>query len=545
MALYVDNNPDASRLFLDMVDIGELLPRVGCPALANLYRGVAFYFAIHDRRLDTALRAISIARSLAPTNQRIAATEIWLVLASGQTKRAADLLGRLGPLSDDPGLAYWLGAVYFSDMGDHSRAIALYEKALQQERDSEMQSKLHFSAAMEYAMSPGLTHKVAGDGIVSHLEDARQLSNNPVFSAILGYGWALLGNAGQCTAAFERANSLIVPSSAPADREPVLKFVAQWRAKSLLKLGQPLLAKATIENFVGDPAGSTNVSLLQDFGHTLLDVAGFSGRPEEFEAAEKYFDRIIELNPHDGKAYHYKGYALTMRAQNLTEPNGEKGRFLRDAARGEFLKAIRFGYEQADAHLVLAKLYEADGDVVNAEKHRERYCELGDGDTDCLVRRAAKLVKAGDVTGAREAFAKVRETRALPDAQVFLREGTSWQIAGNLMEAERAYTEALRVEPRLSAAHDNMAFVLFDLGRIKEALAHWERAVELNRQDPDSLAGKAIALEALGNRRAALVAYRAAVKWNKDYLDTRVLHEQFAWSNRACETATPLLDAIR
>jgi len=59
----------------------------------------------------------------------------------------------------------------------------------------------------------------------------------------------------------------------------------------------------------------------------------------------------------------------------------------------------------------------------------------------------------------------------------------------------------------------------FDLGRVKEALGHWERAVQLDRSAADSLAGRSIALESLGNWRAALAAYKSAVEWNTGSLE--------------------------
>lgn len=544
MALYADGNSEASRLFLDMVDIGELLPRVESSALANLYFGVAFYFSQHDGRPDVALRAIRLAHSMDPTDQRIYATHIWLLLATGQALQAQRLLKELGMFSDDPSLGYWLKGAYLSTINDHNGAIQLYEMALQQERDSEMLSALHVEVAFSYAMS-GRPDKVAGAGIIKHLEDARQISDNPVYSGIQGYGWALLGDSERFVSAFGRANSLIDSSLPQVDRELILQFLAQWQAKGFLKLKQPLLGKAILEKFVGNPKESNKVRLLQEFGQTLLDIAGFTGRPEELEATEAYFDRIIELEPKNGQAHHYKGVILTLRAQNMPGPDMDKQRNLRHSARDQFLQAIRFGYERPVTHTVIAQLYEADGDAVNAEKHRDRYCELSATDTKCLLRHAEKLAIAGDVSGAKEAFTKLRETRALPDAEVFLKEGVSWQLAGRLSEAERAYTEALVIEPGSYFGHNNLAFVLFDLGRVKEALRHWERAVQLAPGEADSLAGKAIALDALGSRRVAVAAYRSAVERNRDFLDCKVLQQQFIWSERACGAATPLIEVIR
>jgi len=63
------------------------------------------------------------------------------------------------------------------------------------------------------------------------------------------------------------------------------------------------------------------------------------------------------------------------------------------------------------------------------------------------------------------------------------------------------------LDPNFSSCHDNLAFVLFDLERFAEAQRHWEEALRLS-PNTDALAGKAIALEAQGNRSAALETYK-------------------------------------
>jgi tetratricopeptide (TPR) repeat protein len=39
--------------------------------------------------------------------------------------------------------------------------------------------------------------------------------------------------------------------------------------------------------------------------------------------------------------------------------------------------------------------------------------------------------------------------------------------------------EALKLDPKSEVAHENLAFVLFDLGRYDDALKHWEEALQV------------------------------------------------------------------
>jgi Flp pilus assembly protein TadD len=126
-----------------------------------------------------------------------------------------------------------------------------------------------------------------------------------------------------------------------------------------------------------------------------------------------------------------------------------------------------------------------------------------------------------------------------------LAEGLSWQIAGKLTEAEKAYRDAIRLAPGSPDIHNNLAFVLFDLRRHSEALQHWEETVRLKSDDADALAGQGIGLEALGHHSAALEAYRSAVAKDERFLDCKVLQEEFVWSEAACKAAQPLIDELR
>jgi tetratricopeptide (TPR) repeat protein len=509
MALYVDDRPEAAQLFREMVDISALLAGVRSSSLAELYWGTAFYFAQRAESLDLALRAVSAARGFDPANWRIAASHAWLLLAVGKRQEASRVMTELGSVPDDPALPHWLNADIRKASGDQSGAATLYEQAVREEPASEMREKLHFEAAFAYAMADGMDRRTAGGGIVRHFEDALQSSSNPVYHAVQGYGWALLANEPMFETAFSRARTAVEPIAAD-NQAATRQFVERWYAKSLLKLRQPARARAAIEQFIGDPQRSTDVTLLQDFGETLVAIAGYTGKPSEFIAAESYFARILELDARNAQAAHFRGATIMMRVQNDRELSAEESARLRDAARRSFLQAISLGFERAVTHTALMMLYIADGDDVNAERHFVRFCELGGEDKECLLKRANDL-----------------------------------SIAGKAAEAEPLFVEYLRLDPRSFTGHDNLAFVLFELDRPSEALRHWEEALRLEPAEPDALAGKAIALQSMGNRGSAIAAYKAAVVRDAGFLDSEVLRNKYAWSDKARRAAAPLIESLR
>jgi tetratricopeptide (TPR) repeat protein len=54
-------------------------------------------------------------------------------------------------------------------------------------------------------------------------------------------------------------------------------------------------------------------------------------------------------------------------------------------------------------------------------------------------------------------------------AEFSLALGSAYLRSGNIAEAEKAYAEAIRVNPKMGEAHNNLAFVYFRTGRLDEA----------------------------------------------------------------------------
>jgi tetratricopeptide (TPR) repeat protein len=237
---------------------------------------------------------------------------------------------------------------------------------------------------------------------------------------------------------------------------------------------------------------------------------------------------------------------VVKRMQDLPTSEADQRQQLNEEARSHLRTAMRLGDEGAPIPALLADLYVMAGDPVNAEKYRRRHCELEPAADACItraLRQAQQLMQSGDVAAAQEAFARAH--RAKPqDADLWLAEGSIWQKAGRNAEAEQAYREVLRLDPDSYAGHDNIAFVLFDLGRVEEAQGHFERALQLYPDSADALAGKAITLEVLGNHLAALRTYTLVVEQDRSYVDCHVMQEKFLWSDAACKAAQPLLEAV-
>ena len=83
---------------------------------------------------------------------------------------------------------------------------------------------------------------------------------------------------------------------------------------------------------------------------------------------------------------------------------------------------------------------------------------------------------------------------------------------GRLEEAARYYREALRLEPNLAEAHNNLGNVLSEQAKVDEAIEHLEQAVRLQPGFARAYVNLGTALRQRSQIAAAIEAYRSALQ---------------------------------
>jgi arylsulfatase A-like enzyme/Flp pilus assembly protein TadD len=172
------------------------------------------------------------------------------------------------------------------------------------------------------------------------------------------------------------------------------------------------------------------------------------------------------------------------------------------------------------AHMQLAYLERARGDLPAAIRSAQRVVELRPGDAESAALLAAYLTEAGrareaaeflrpwleresddlDVLNAlamalatsgrpREALdVLARARRAHPtNTQVLVNVGTVHLVSGDLVRARQAFEAALDIDPEVARAHNSLGVIAAREGRMPEAVERWRRAVALNPEDYQTL----------------------------------------------------------
>jgi tetratricopeptide (TPR) repeat protein len=530
MTLYFDGDSAARRAFGEILSLAPLLPSAPSPPLANIYRSTSYYFANQGRDLDRSVAALDVVHRLAPDDHGIPAAKAFLLLSAGESDEAGAVLAAAEPNPLDPGALPAVKGEYLLRSEQYDSAIAAFREALKVERDEFYRVPLLTNIALTYGMHPRISASVSSSQMIRHLEDAIALEPaDPVTHILQGYAWALANNASLSRREFARADSLI-----PKEDSGKRKLQAYWLGRSLLALKSSPHAIDTLLQMIGPPGLQSDADLALIFARNLMEVTGRS------EDAEEYLDRALELAPESGAAHRYKAMALIRRIEKAGTSSGRDS--LLGAARDQLRQALRFGEEGADIRLLLAEVYRESGDTINAEGQEARACEIKADEPVCLFREAERLVAQGEFAHAAEVFRSI-DLIDSTESTTPLQEAIIWYKAGRLAEAERANRRALQLDPNSYTAHDNLGFILFDLQRVQAALSQWEQALRIESKAADALAGKAIALAALGNR-SARETYARAVQLDERYRDCEVMRREFLWSLRACASAADLIAAL-
>lgn len=167
-------------------------------------------------------------------------------------------------------------------------------------------------------------------------------------------------------------------------------------------------------------------------------------------------------------------------------------------------KALAFDPDYADAHTVIAVLYEKIGDSAKAEEHYRRAAQLKPKGGSELNNYGAFLCKLGRYDEAQGYF-----DRALSDpfyqtpAIALTNSGTCLLKAGKRDEAENALRAAVKDQPSNAEALFQLASTLYQKGDYFNARAFMQRFESTGQASPDALMlGRNIELR-LGNGRAA------------------------------------------
>lgn len=153
------------------------------------------------------------------------------------------------------------------------------------------------------------------------------------------------------------------------------------------------------------------------------------------------------------------------------------------------------------------------------DRLRERYLSIALSDVHLPgLRGETKEITTTEKTAANEAE-PVKEEQLT--AQTWFERGYVFQNNGNLDEAFRCYTEAVRLDPNFDWAHNNLGAIFASLKRYAEAEAAYRKAIELNPTNDKAYInlGNLLSDENRPRYKEAEDAFRKAIEINPTFAE--------------------------
>jgi len=179
-------------------------------------------------------------------------------------------------------------------------------------------------------------------------------------------------------------------------------------------------------------------------------------------------------------------------------------------------------------------LYAENKDYVRAEADLTTALGLKGADSSLYTMRAGVRLKQGKTEAAMSDFATARDKA---DNESVSFNNLCWEQATNGVALEAALGDcdkALQIEPRSAAALDSRGFVLMRLGRWKDSIADYDKALSIRGDSAPSLFGRALAKAGAGDKAGASEDFAAARK-----LDPRIDEDYEAYGLKAPGSPSP------
>lgn len=256
-----------------------------------------------------------------------------------------------------------------------------------------------------------------------------------------------------------------------------------------------------IPEFVNIPQdGLVNISTPAVDVYRKFDEAVDLAKTGPFDAAVSKWEEVAKLDPTDARVQNNLGSALAWVGRyqdaishyriglelnpqfhgihnNLGLALLATGQI--DGAMQQFRLGLEFYPESADLHNHLGQALAAQGYLEQAKTQFTEALAIDPNSGETQNNLARVLQKSGDLEGAIAQFEKaVQINPNIAETQNDL--GVALMSASRLDEARSHFEKALDINPRFVEAHCYLGIVLYySQGDVKNALAHWRQALQL------------------------------------------------------------------
>ena len=198
----------------------------------------------------------------------------------------------------------------------------------------------------------------------------------------------------------------------------------------------------------------------------------------------------------------------------------ERARGNLDGAIAEARRAVELRPTDTESIALLGAYLTEAGRTREAIALLEPWAKGPDADLDVLTGLGMALADSGQPEAALATLVRAREAHP-GNAMVLVNIATVRLLQGDLVRARQAFEAALDVDPRAGRAHNGLGVIAARERRLPEAMEHWRRAVVLNAGDYRTLFNLGSMLWGAGRREEARPYLEAYLRTAPPALEAR------------------------
>ncbi|HWY74745.1 MAG TPA: tetratricopeptide repeat protein [Verrucomicrobiae bacterium] len=222
------------------------------------------------------------------------------------------------------------------------------------------------------------------------------------------------------------------------------------------------------------------------------------------EDAAREFSKVLDQNPHDAEAR--KGLGLCLWQENRL-----------DEARAQTVQALTDDQNGADGHLQLASILARQDHLDDAVREAQTAITLAPDMAASYVRLCGWLSRLKRWPEAISAGSEGLRVEPM-NAELRFDTGVALAALGKHADAAAEFRAACEFKPSWADAHDKLGLSLSLLNQWPEAAMEFDTACGLKPSEPSLLFHLALASQATGQTRKAIVAYRQTLRLDPDSL---------------------------
>lgn len=278
------------------------------------------------------------------------------------------------------------------------------------------------------------------------------------------------------------------------------------------------MAPRIFKLFKARTGGKSNAGDLQ----SLSGRAASAFREDDYEAAIRLYDDILQADPANAQAYFRRG-------------NAHNGLARWQLALDDYDRAIRIDSSYANAFCNRGVMLQHLGRQEEALVSYDRATQLNPQDFLAFYNRGSVLRDLRRFDAALDSYDRSIALR--PDyAEAYINRGNILQELKRHDAAIASYDKAIEIRPDHAEAFQNRGFSLVQLRQFEAALASYDRACDLDKAYEEAFQGRLYALVNLGRFAPAINCYNQILARDPDqrYLAGMRLHAKMQicdWSD--------------